>query len=511
MNENPYQVLGAGVARMFGRGKDWTMLMHRLEKQTPDNVSVLGPRSIGKTVFLRAVADYFTEKRENFSACVYWNVEASRLENDADFYRAFCERAAPSLRSISEEIANSLVSNEASFELIKDVFDVLDSEQKKVLLIMDGMDNLLLTGGLSKNVWDNLRSLSDGFSSIRYLTGSRKPLRDICSSPEARSSLFWGLFADVPIKLQAFDNNDFESLFAPFKERGINIESSLIAQLQNYSGGIPVLSSALCKALWERESISDKEFTEVMNTFVDDRVQIFDSLWSDCTDQEQSRITALATQELTISDFSYQCLQSLKQRGFVKEEGNKVHLCSVIQKYVEDYRQHTTDFNRLFGTTDDFSRNVKDVLEMRFKQIANVDEVLSARLNMLLQNFNDTTVFVANARLFYDRAIEIIFDADLLTNRAIPQAWINQWQGRWQGTTVQKNDRASECKLLNLMTGRFGVPTKVSRASYILVNSLKEVGDLGNHLQGTSVPVSYCAAICLSAIELCERLSRELS
>ena len=53
MADRPYEVLGARTAPMLGRRKQIERLLRHLTKQTPDHVSVIGPKYIGKTMLLK--------------------------------------------------------------------------------------------------------------------------------------------------------------------------------------------------------------------------------------------------------------------------------------------------------------------------------------------------------------------------------------------------------------------------------------------------------------------------
>src|SRR3712207_4505772 len=186
MHDNAYIVFGPGIATLRGRAEEWKKLMRRLEKPVPDHVSVVGPRYIGKTVFLNAIADYFAGKHDHFDGCVYWNVGHETPQTDAEFYRAFGRHVGKAV-SVFDTVSNYLDVETADYEKLSDAFAMLDEDHKKVLVIMDSLDNLLRAGDLSKNLWDSLRALAET-SSLRFLMGSQKRLREIVGSPDARTS-----------------------------------------------------------------------------------------------------------------------------------------------------------------------------------------------------------------------------------------------------------------------------------------------------------------------------------
>jgi hypothetical protein len=54
------------------------------------------------------------------------------------------------------------------------VFDELDKDNKRLLIVLDGFDHVLAGTGLTRNLWDQLRSLGEK-GSLRLVTGSRRP------------------------------------------------------------------------------------------------------------------------------------------------------------------------------------------------------------------------------------------------------------------------------------------------------------------------------------------------
>src|SRR5439155_17876559 len=101
----------------------------------------------------------------------------------------------------------------ADAESMLDVFEFLESDRKRVLLLWDGVDELLLKGGLSENIWNQLTALAD-LKSVTLILTSRRRLMDLLPTEEASGSDFWRRFALV-IPLGCFQETDWPSLLAP--------------------------------------------------------------------------------------------------------------------------------------------------------------------------------------------------------------------------------------------------------------------------------------------------------
>jgi hypothetical protein len=68
------------------------------------------------------------------------------------------------------------------------VVDCLQAEGRWVLVVFDGFDELFVGEGITKNLLDKLLTWAQTQSLI-FVTGSRRPLRELCRSSDLRSSV----------------------------------------------------------------------------------------------------------------------------------------------------------------------------------------------------------------------------------------------------------------------------------------------------------------------------------
>lgn len=113
-------------------------------------------------------------------------------------------------------------------------------------------------------------------------------------------------------------------------------------------------------------------------------------------------------------------------------------------------------------------------------------------------------------RSIAERALNLVWNAELPPDRFLPDAW------KFLGMKYEKvpRRRGQQCNLLRLITGtedHAPVSQFVTKPTYLLVDHLQSVGDFGQHKENDTVSVSVAAAFCLSAIGLCESLSRDLA
>lgn len=186
MSASPYQVLGVEVPPMLGRERLFRQLCRHLTKATPDHVSVIGPRLFGKSVLLNHLASHFPQ--DHYVGSLYWDLRFNTPRTDAEFRSQLAERLQDSLRSEEPELAEYLEpDDEAVSDLLRLVFEELHSEDRRVLVVLDGFDHLLGDFGITRNLWDELRTLAQT-GGLCLVTGSRARLYDLCKDEESRTS-----------------------------------------------------------------------------------------------------------------------------------------------------------------------------------------------------------------------------------------------------------------------------------------------------------------------------------
>ena len=92
--EKKFQVLGAEVPQMFGRKKMLENLVERFSKEKPDNISLVGPRYSGKSVFANA----FVEELTRFGKkALLWDLRINTPQSDSEFFKQLTAKIVRSL------------------------------------------------------------------------------------------------------------------------------------------------------------------------------------------------------------------------------------------------------------------------------------------------------------------------------------------------------------------------------------------------------------------------------
>jgi hypothetical protein len=251
-----------------------------------------------------------------------------------------------------------------------------------------------------------------------------------------------------------------------------------------------------------------------------------DALWEDCSESSRDLFRLLNEQSsVPRADVPAADADVLLERGFVQLAGNKLQRPNrLLARLLSELPNDATAMARLFGSADAYEANMRGVLERRIAQLNKLDSKLSRYLIRGAEDLpDDPSAFLTHIRGFVDRAFEFIWQAEI-PGRRIPSAWMDVWKRNidprkwerspmkdWETTFPQGGQRV---RLLNLMTGGddngVRLATRVSRGTFVLMNSVYAFGDFGQHQEGARVDVGTAYAALHLCIELAASLGRDL-
>lgn len=516
MSENPYQLLGVEVPPMLGRERLFGRLCRHLTKPSPDHVSVIGPRLFGKSVMLKHLASHSPQDR--FVGSLYWDLRFGTPRTDAEFRSQFARHLKDRLRFVRRDLAENLEPDDAEVsDLLMLVFEALQEDGVRMLAVLDGFDHLLGDFGITKNLWDELRNLAQT-GGLCLVTGSRARLYDLCKDEESRTSNFWQIFHDPPFPVGILEDDDWDGFLAPFASRGIETDSSAEKEIRGWTGGVPVLAAALAGRLnashRSGDTIGKADVDRVGNEMAGAPLSTVRALWDDCSIDLRSLLTELSSGAVVVSDVPDRERRELLFRGFAQRFRDGLRSsCKLMAVYARQRKNEVAYLNRLFGRSDRFNNNIQGVLELRLDGIAGrVDPTLAGFVEKAIRDLHpDLDSAVMWMRTIARTALDLIWTAELGPDKTLPDAW------KLAGIVFDDGGRlpqsyGKQCGILRHATGseRSSAVTKfVSKPTCLLVDHIHSVGNLGQHL-ADQVSLTTAASFCLSAIELCERLSKEL-
>ena len=517
MSASPYRVLGVEVPPMLGRERLFDRLCRHLTKASPDHVSAIGPRLFGKSVMLKHLASHFPQ--DHFVGSVYWDLRYSTPRTDAEFRNQFARQVKDRLQSVRPDLAEYLEpDDEEVSDLLMLLFDTLKDDGVRLLAVLDGFDHLLGDLGITRNLWDELRALTQT-SGLCLVTGSRARLLDLCMDEESRTSNFWQVFHDPPFEVGIFEDDDWAGFLAPFVASGIAMDGSAEKEIRNWTGGVPVLAAGLADRLMAKhrkgETISKADVDRTAREMASAPLSTVLALWNDCSIDLQSLLTELSDSDVPVSDVPDRRQRELLSRGYARESRSGLRSsCRLMAAYARERKSEVAYLNRLFGRPGRFENNIQGMLELRLEGIANrADPKLAGLVKNAIRDLHpDPDTAVMWMRNVADTAFDLIWKAELPVNKSLPEDWKSLYTVGEAPDRLPQS-RGAQCHALRLFTGTEKNPRVaqfVTKPTCLLVDHIHSIGNFGQHRGGQEISLPTAASFCLSAIELCERLTMEL-
>lgn len=519
MTESPYRIRGVGIPAMLGRERLFDQLRGHLVRPTPNHVCVVGHRGFGKSVLLNHLASQFRAQSEHYLTSLYRDLRHRTPRTDDEFRRVFVAGIKSALEGVRPNLAGYLdLEEERPGDLLRFVFEELENRDQRLLAVFDGFDHVLAGSGITRNLWDEMRSLCQS-SSLRIVTGSRARLRELCRTEDSRTSDFWEVFYDTPLPVGCFTDDDWDGFLSPVRAQGADLDGSAISEIRNWTGGIPVLAVAVADRLFAnaREGLvfSKPDVDRLAAEIAEERRDLLAELWEDCPIELQSELVNLATHALPRSEVHVPLGRDLELRGLARMSGSTLRSsCRMIAQYAGDQAGGVENLRRLFGNSERFHSNIHGLLELRVGQIHDGEPELVSYVRRAIRDLRPDPIHsVVWARSIAERALELIWNAELPADRSLPDPW------RDAGVTYDENgrfprSRGRQCQILRVITGRTGrgsVSKFVTKPTSLLVEHVHSVGNFGQHRDGAVVHPPMAIAFCMSAIALAECLARDLS
>lgn len=520
---NPYQVLGPSVPAMLGREALLGEIDNHLLQPSPDHVSVVGPKHYGKSVLLWHVARSYGMGLGGYTAASYVDLRRSVPASDQEFMRRFATEIRTVLWAAQSPLADS-IKDDADHEDLGLVFDGLDDIGGRLLAVLDGFDYALVGTGLTRDLWDQLRTLAQR-SSLRLVTGSRRPLSELCQTEETRTSDFWEIFYDAPVRVGALDDGDLEAFLKPLRDAGCELDERAQKEFANWTGGVPLLVVALLQKLWEDhrgKHCSKPEIDQAAVTVLAGRRQLLDALWEDCDEELRSDIDAMSRGDVPLAELADRRRRTLLDRGFGRESRNRMRgSCRLMQRHAQDQAPAVADLKRLLGTAAGFGANVQSLLRLRLDQVSEgADEELRNLVSGAISNLapvpGHALIWV---RSIAERALRVVWEAEELpTDGTLPANWTEDWNNNGVHDPLPQGNLplspGQQCRILRLATGTQSTARRtqfLTKPTFLLLDHLQSVGNFGQHrADAPEVTVGFAAAVLSSAISLVECLARDL-
>ena len=313
----------------------------------------------------------------------------------------------------------------------------------------------------------------------------------------------------------------------PLLETGCTLDGSARTEVASWTGSVPLLVCSLlrrlCDTCDETSRLSKADIDKAAEAVLHEQRDILAARWDDCDVQLRADLAAVANGDAAPADLPDHRLRAIEERGFGSSSRRRVRSsCRLMERYAKAQAPTIAELKRLFGSSSDFETNIRSLLELRLAQVvtARTDRDLRDFVSRAVSDIDTNPELAINSiRGIADRALRLIWAAELPHDRTLPAHWITEW--KHAGVKSPPEDRGKlpgvprlQCSVLRLIVGTERVrrlSRYVTRPTCLLVDHLQSVGNFGQHRDESRVTVGFAASTVLAAISLVESLTADLS
>ena len=233
---------------LYGREKELGEVVSRLCGNIPLNISVIGPRRIGKSSILWHIS---RPSSKMLPAKVYERFIFLYL----DFQEVGTLSTARIVRWILQELTGETAFHGRDESDLKDLLRKkladLEQEQKYLALVFDEFDSAVRY--MSAETLDYLRALAK--YNVAYIVATKQPLSEICATLE--SSPFSNIFTVLPIGLLP-QHEAYKLVVEPSSRHGVDFTDKDIYFILNIAGRHPFLLQVVSFYVFEKRKRSTR-------------------------------------------------------------------------------------------------------------------------------------------------------------------------------------------------------------------------------------------------------------
>ncbi|MGE5340763.1 MAG: ATP-binding protein [Candidatus Omnitrophota bacterium] len=363
VNENPYQSMGMlpiDSDMFFGRQREMRRILDMLSGETPQCVSIIGERRIGKSSLANRVLHQLRNTPDTQAVYLDCDSLSETCQSKDHFFQCLNDAFGA---QVYKEKDKKLFTDYPSFKVF-----ISDAANKgiKTVIFLDEFEHLPYDEKKNKNsfaddhFFSNLRSMAyDPTNRLAFVTLSKTKLKEL-THRSVQVSGFWNIFQEKPLGL--LDTKSIKQLrTSGFKRTAMSLTGEKIEKIHYYAGDFPFFNQVACRFLWEAKINKDEPDWDELEV---ELFPFYQGLWHDRTREEQELLKHLKSKE----DIT---LKEMKSRGvIIKEEESYLPFCGffsllIINKNLEIKKEKFFEKEsvRNFNEVIDMAGKVKDLVK----------------------------------------------------------------------------------------------------------------------------------------------------
>jgi|GEM_PF-1642756 len=316
----------------FGRERDMRRIGYLLCGETPQCVSIIGERRIGKSSLANRVFHRLCTASGSAGAyptrAVYLDCDGIPQDclSKNDFFQWLNQKFLAAAAEVPLHHPDGRVPTVKPAKTHKNLFAdypsfkafIADSGRKgiKTVIFLDEFEHLPFDEKKKTHpfaddtFFSNLRAMAnDPLHRLAFVSLSKTNLKEL-THRSIQSSGFWNIFQEKPLGLL-----DAESIAAlrrvGFAREGFSLTAGEIGKIHYYAGDFPFLNQVVCGFLWDARRGKEEPDWDGLEV---ELLPFYEKLWEDRSRDEQKLLKNLKGKE----DMT---LKVMKSRGIIIKEG----------------------------------------------------------------------------------------------------------------------------------------------------------------------------------------------
>lgn len=365
----------------YGRERELRQLFSYLNKPSPQNVSIVGQRRIGKSWLLEVLAldeglraEYLDEPDKY--TFIYWDLQSEPQLSPNHFLERLMELLFRHLPADLGGECRTVFDKEHLEDSLFDMLDLLEIVEHRVILLLDEFAAITRSTAFAEAFFSHLRAVF-GRPAMTCVTASYRSLGEMCHlGPD---SPFFNIFSRIQLGL--FTKEEAERFVVePFGAAKVQVEPAALKAILRLTGYHPCFISQLCHDLGHEVAVGGA-VTEADVNLLNGPFQtsVFDDFgyYLQRLDEDELamlRNVAEGNQPATPENPVYIRLQGL---SLIREQGGKAVSFSVpFSQFIKDSKGTDVYFEKAFSDTAMNGPNFVRIAEIMLAAAEHISDLM---------------------------------------------------------------------------------------------------------------------------------------
>jgi AAA+ ATPase superfamily predicted ATPase len=309
---NPYNLrtmIPIDSDMFFGREKEMRRIEGMLSGNTPQCVSIVGERRIGKSSLAFRVFHKMKEAENTIAVFMDCDGLSEECKTKDQFLQLLDQKFLednPQIKELLGKKEEKLFDNYSSFKSF-----IKETGRKKMnsIIFIDEFEHLPANQFADDTFFSNLRAMANNPNNrLAFVTISKTRLKEL-THQSIKSSGFWNIFNTETIGL--LNHKSIEKLRKyGFDKTDFAITEEEIEKIHYYAGDFPFFNQVVCAFIWDSKVDKEELNWDKLEIALIDH---YKKLWEDRTKEEQKLLIKLLNINFS-DDFA---LKEMQNRGLV--------------------------------------------------------------------------------------------------------------------------------------------------------------------------------------------------